>query len=164
MIESFFKHFKEKQTKVIFLERKNYFLTYLSAQIGRANGYTLLKENFNKNKLKKFIFDVDDFNKQFIKHINFIKYINFYIKKYELQIHNISYEELISTNSINHYKGIYNFLGIEDKDILNANNEDLKICKQNIYSLEEQIENIEEVKTILVDNFDFNIASNTFVL
>jgi len=66
-LNEYLNYFKENQTKILVLERKNYFLTYLSNRMGFAgNGFSLSKEEklnreqTESHKINKIIFNVDE--------------------------------------------------------------------------------------------------------
>jgi len=84
--------------------------------------------------------------------------LNTLLSKSELPHLKIYYEDFITDNSFLSYKKMYNFLGIDN--IQDIKNEDLYVQKQNVYTLDEQIENIKEVREKLKDDIDFLTAYN----
>jgi hypothetical protein len=143
----FFSYIKKNNTKIIHFYRKNRFAENLCRQ-KKATQRAIPQEgklNFN--------IDLYLFSKQKFK-------FNFEKQKQKLIENNIPYIELTyaqiaGSNQKFHMERVMNFINDKDIQFISPPRESLTFQKNNIYTLEQQIENLDELKEILKDDTDF---------
>jgi len=146
-------YIKDKNLKVIFPERKNKFLKNLSLQKACITKHFCITET-NKQLLNstniKFNFDVEKYYYETDKREAIHKKYSTYFEQNNISFLQVYYEDLIE-NKFNIQKE-YEFI-TEFKE--RYKNVTPTILKQNIYTLEEQLLNYNEVKLALKDDFWF---------
>ena len=146
----------KNKTRIVILNRENKFLHYLSCQKVKESGvYMILKNNPQRKDDIKVTVNIE-------KYINWKNYNKHLYKTWEnnFAYHNIpfiqtSYENIVGNNAFLEKSRAYKFVTNsdnvpEDKILINI--------KQNIYTLEHQIENFEEVSSELKDDPHFIAA------
>jgi len=156
-------YLKEKNLKIIIMTRRNVFLRNLSSEKAfETNCYRIterkLKENPDiiKESNIKIEFDIPRY-KRFLKERQETDemFKNFFNEN-NINYKEIFYEDVISENKDFFYKDLMLFLGVKEEDYIKVEN--TKSFKQNIYKLEEQISNFDEVKETLADDIYFQEA------
>jgi len=150
----FFSYLRDNNFKIIVLIRANWFMRELSRQKARK---TLVYIPFyNEQTNVKIKFNI----KQYLKNVqmmkDFIQYSTQQIDLYGLNSIEVTYEDLLlETGST--LKTIVNFITDGDREIIIP---ELTIKKQNMFTLEEQISNLDEVRAVLKNDLMFHEALN----
>jgi LPS sulfotransferase NodH len=151
-------YIKENNTKIIIIERKNKFLKNLSLQKAIMTK-CFATQNPNDIKLTKIRFNLDNYK----YHLQYAEGINKKYKEYfnqnNIQYIETSYEDITGTNKENNLKNILEFIGENTENTRSIN--EVKMLKQNLFTLEEEIINIEDLKIFLKDDIDFQEAYRT---
>jgi hypothetical protein len=150
--------------KVVLLRRRNEFLRNLSGQRAwKTNHPVALKEQ------KKFLYDTSKrsivFNIQrYLTDVKNMAQADSNVEE-KLKSRNIPYivtyyEDLTGPNNLEHYNIVTTFLGQPTRLFIPLKNSELDVKKQNVFTLEDQISNLDELKEKLKDDPFFIEAVN----
>ena len=146
-------YIKENNIKIIHLNRQNKFLQEFSYQRRKQTNIVTLGQNEQQIK-QKIIFDVN-------LYLERSKLYDFLYKKYDqlfkennINVLNVSYEEFSNKQKSKKIKDIVTFIN-EQLSFIEIPDNRLLFKKINIFSLQEQMENFDEVKVALIDDFWF---------
>ena len=159
----FLNYAKEKKIKIIILTRKNSFLRFLSFQKAQqTNRFIITKlilkkePDIIKKANKKITFDINAYRNSINYNEKMRAKNNAFIVQNNITYKEFFYEDLIGENKHSFYKDITTFIG-ETEENFNQIDE-LDLFKQNIYKLEDQILNFNEVKDTLKNDLCFQEA------
>jgi hypothetical protein len=150
----FYDYLIKNNIKVIHLYRENKFLQELSNQKKQKTGISTIFQ-YEEYPNKKIIFDIKHYiNERASKEWNY----KIHDKLFHLgNIPNISvtYEDLCGSNKIEHYKRIFEFITGSTNSFTEIKDQRLQYKKINTFTLEDQIENFEEVNLALKNDIFF---------
>ena len=155
----FYDYLAKNDIKVIHLYRENKFLQELSSQKKQKTGISTIFQ-YQEYPNKKIVFDIKKYiSEKANKEWNY----KIHDKLFTLSnISNISvtYEDLCGINKIEHYKRIFEFITGSVTSFTEIKNQHLQYKKINTVSLEDQIENFDEVNFFLKNDIFFKKCIN----
>lgn len=143
--KDFTQYIKDNDIKIIHLTRDNIFLKYISALTSRITGVHSSSKGRGINSISVEVFykQFNNFKDDFIEEKQSV--VDFGLAN-NIDIHHITYENLIGPNYVSFYKDILSFIGADPNLFIDIRDTPMqKKIKTNIFTIRHKVSNLDQL-------------------